>query len=190
MAAGLAQAQGAASGADDAAAMERARRAAESPFKAILEASKFRRKPGAESGAEAPPTPSEPVLRRLGASARGAPTSPALSAMPIDEPRVGLVLQPLPPGPDPKWVATLAPPKLVHMVEPVIPPRLLADIDSVRRYTVTMRIERDGSVTDVRIEPAPPRGMLRYIVDALEQWRYAPQPLERRHRVLLEFKPG
>lgn len=191
MAIGLARAEGAASAAEDEAAMERARRAADSPFKAILEASKFKRKAAAESVVEAPRPPPEPPLRTLAAIARPAAAAGALSPSSFDAPRQQLPLQPLlPAGPDPRWVAVLTPPKLIRMVEPAIPPRLLAEIDARREFTVTMKILSDGSVADVRIDPAPPRGLQRYIVEALVQWRYEPQPVVREHRVTLVFNPA
>lgn len=77
-------------------------------------------------------------------------------------------------------------PRLVTMVEPEIPPRLLEQLPR-NEVVVDMTIRRDGSVTDVNLLPPAPRTLSRYVVEALERWRFEPHPAERSHRVVLVF---
>lgn len=78
-------------------------------------------------------------------------------------------------------------PKLLTMVDPVITPTLL---DGVRRdtgVTVELTLRPDGSVANVSVLPPASRQLVRAVVTALEQWRFAPLPGERLHRVQLVF---
>ena len=80
-------------------------------------------------------------------------------------------------------------PRLLHMVEPEMTPRLL---DQLTRPEVAVEftIRPDGSVSDVRVQPPVPRALVPVIAAAVEQWRFAPLPAPHSHRVQLVFKPG
>lgn len=191
-----------------AAAMERARRAAESPLRAILEASKVRRRIDAESPAEAeaaptpvvvlplvaPPTPvitirtlpEEPVAAGAAASAAALlPLAEATSRAPASElsrpvqgPPALTLIEPV-----------VRPPELLRVVEPEANPRLIEQL-SRPEVAVEFTIAADGSVGAVQVQPPVPRALVPKIVEAVEQWRYAPARAPRRHRVQLVFKTG
>ena len=79
-------------------------------------------------------------------------------------------------------------PALRHMVEPETSPRLLEQL-SRPEVAVEFTIGPDGTVSEVKVQPPVPRALVEKIVEAVEQWRYAPMPAPRRHRVQLVFKP-
>jgi hypothetical protein len=194
-----------------AAAMERAQRQAANPMRMILEASKARPKPPAEAtpavanatapaartdaGASAPVTARAPAAEPGVASAESTISADALLrhtgvvAVPALE-VTGNASQPL---------AALAPlalptapvvqvkPQIVSMVEPVIPERVQDEVGRLGEVSVDLTIRADGSVAAVALVPPAPRQIQRYVVAALEQWRYEPLPAERMHRVLLVF---
>ena len=81
-------------------------------------------------------------------------------------------------------------PQLVNMVEPVIPARVLDDLGRIGEVSVDLTIRADGSVAAVALVPPAPRQIQRYVIAALEQWRYEPLPAERVHRVQLVFNSG
>lgn len=193
----------------DAAAMERARRAAESPLRAILEAGKVRRRIEGDAAAEveaAPPSPARPLVapdtpvvtirtlpgepdlpaatRQAALAAGGvAPVAGAPAGTPeLARPVPGV--RPLAPA-----VPARATPELQHMVEPEAPPRLLEQLTRPE-VAVEFTIAADGTVADVQVQPPVPRALVPKIVEALEQWRYAPAAAPRRHRVQLVFRSG
>ena len=195
-----------------AAAMERAQRQAANPMRFILEAGKAKPKPAGEASAGAATTTAaaapradagaitprmatapEPVAPTAGqakltadslqrqtvalavpaleVSGASAPAMPALAALAVAAPAL----------------ATPARPKLVSMVEPVIPPRALDDAGPLGTIMVDLTIRPDGSVAAVAMVAPVPRQIQRYVVQALEQWRFEPLPAERLHRVQLVF---
>jgi len=85
--------------------------------------------------------------------------------------------------------SALRPPELVHMVEPEMTPRLL-DLLVRPEVAVEFIIRPDGSVIGVQVQPPVPRAIVPVIAAAVEQWRFAPLPASRPHRVQLVFKPG
>ncbi|MBI5717358.1 MAG: energy transducer TonB [Burkholderiales bacterium] len=105
-----------------------------------------------------------------------------------DLPRPSLPLAPTP-VPAAVAAAAAAAPKLVHMVEPETTPRHL-ELLARPEVTVELTIRPDGSVSDVRVLPPVPRTLVPAITAAVEQWRYAPLPAPRPHRVVLVFKSG
>lgn len=203
----------------DAAAMERARRAAESPLRAILEAGKVRRRYDGDGAAEvdgAPPRPVPGTIRPVVAAdspvltIRTLPAEPGVAAsaarmldpasptsvaeLPARAPAALLtrpvpeVRQPPPLSQSPA-AATTRGPELLHMVEPVATPRALEQLTRPE-VAVEFTIGADGRVSDVQVQPPVPLALVSRIVQAVEQWRYAPSAASRRHRVQLVFKPG
>lgn len=80
-----------------------------------------------------------------------------------------------------------ATPKLITMVEPVLPTRALVEAGSIRELPVDLVIRPDGSVASATVAATAPRQLVRAVVQALEQWRFEPLPAERVHRVQLVF---
>jgi hypothetical protein len=84
----------------------------------------------------------------------------------------------------------LVQPKLVEMVEPVIPARVRDAIGGLVEVWADLTIRADGTVAGVALVPPAPRQVQRYVVAALEKWRFEPLPAERLHRVQLVFNAG
>lgn len=78
-------------------------------------------------------------------------------------------------------------PVLLQMVEPIIPQQLRSRVGGLRDVLAELRLRPDGSVASVELVSSTPRLLHRYITDALAQWRFAPLPEERLHRVQLVF---
>lgn len=78
-------------------------------------------------------------------------------------------------------------PTLVTMVEPEIPTRLLGEAGRVSEVLADLTLREDGSVAAVALLPPVPRAWQRYIITALEKWRFEPLPSGRMHRVQLVF---
>lgn len=92
-------------------------------------------------------------------------------------------------SPWPVASSTPAAPELVQMVEPEMTPRL-QDLLQRSEVAVEFVIQPDGRVSGVQVLPPVPRALVPVIVAAVEQWRYAPVPAARAHRVQLVFKTG
>jgi hypothetical protein len=93
--------------------------------------------------------------------------------------------------PEPTLPAALTPtPKLVSMVEPEIPPRLLAGLGAALEVTAELVIRPDGRVASVVVPSTAHRQLNRFVVEALLQWVYEPLPTEQAHRVQLVFNAG
>jgi len=75
------------------------------------------------------------------------------------------------------------------MVEPEVSPRMLEQLPR-SEVVVQFTIRADGTVEAVQVLPPVPRQMVAPIVAAVEQWRFAPLPAPRQHRVQLVFRPG
>ena len=78
-------------------------------------------------------------------------------------------------------------PKLVEVIEPAIPPRLLADGTAVKEVLADLTIRTDGSVAAVALVSSVPRQWQRYVVAAFERWRFEPLAAHQVHRVQLVF---
>ncbi len=193
-------------------AMERARRLAANPMRVILEASRVRRRVEAEPAA-ASAAPLLPVVASAGAAADPAPrVAPPPREAPAAEPASAVISSDLAQArvaadsapaldaaalPRPlaapavalPAVASLLPgivrPTLVNRVDPELPPRLLVDLPPNTVVTVELSIRADGSVAQVNlVSPgAGVRLLSRFIVAALQQWRFAPLPTDRDWRV-------
>jgi len=93
------------------------------------------------------------------------------------------------PRPQALALPELQAPRLLHMVEPELTPRLL---EAMRRpeVVVDFTIRIDGTVADVQVQPPATALLASAIAAAVEQWRFAPLPAPRKHRVELVFKAG
>lgn len=185
-----------------AAAMERAQRLASNPVRAILEAGKIRRrsadaKPGVEPVAPPPPLAAAAAAARPADVPRviltvGSPLTSAGSTAvaALDDASLARNITPLAAAAAPRaaLVATLAPPKLVSTVEPVMPARFAEDASRLNEVTAELTIRADGSVAEVLLHTPVPRGVQRPIIAALEQWRFEPMAATRTHRVQLVFR--
>ena len=78
-------------------------------------------------------------------------------------------------------------PKLMTMIEPEIPPRLLSDSPRAVEIFADLALRPDGTVGSVTLLPGVPRAWQRYVTAALERWRFEPLPAGRVHRVQLIF---
>ncbi|MBL8288575.1 MAG: energy transducer TonB [Rubrivivax sp.] len=109
--------------------------------------------------------------------------------------RAGSATAPLPgdsaraPLPQVPPVVAAAAPQLVHLVQPEVPPRLLDQLAGAE-VSVEFTIAADGRVSGISVLPPVPRPLVPLITAAIEQWRYAPLPAARPHRVQLVFKDG
>lgn len=207
------------------AAMERAKRAAAGPLKAIQQAAKITRRRGeGETGAPATvvvvSATATPVAASVAASAAAAaPVAPApQQARPIEPPPAAQVLDVgarVPAAAEMAQVAPIAPaalapaaatalpspgavtqplldtmpalPQVLEMVEPSIPPAVLAQGPRGAEVEAELSLRADGSVAGVTLLPPVPRAWQRHIIAALERWRYEPMAGPRTHRVRLVF---
>jgi hypothetical protein len=188
-------------------AMARARRLAANPMRMIVEASRIRRRAEdagvvvpvsaaigspAAAGAEAPATRSLPVADQ---SAEAQLSSQLASERVQPAPALALTASPtalsLPAAALPSLPALAAEipkPTLVKRVNPEVPARLLAELPSDTVFVADLTILPDGSVGAVEPVPPVPRTVQRYVVQALQQWRFEPLPSERVWRVELQFR--
>ena len=215
--------------ADAAAAMERAKRQAANPMKAILEASKVKRKVVGEP--DLPSAVANIAAATAAATTTATATTPAPNA--VTAPPATLVAlrasgiataalssastrnstwatagtaaaealptltttEPIAPSPVLPSAATptaaLAPgwvqPRLIDMVEPAIPARVLDDLGGLLEVRADLNLRADGSVASVTLVQPVPRQLTRYVITALERWRFAPLPADQVHRVQLVF---
>lgn len=134
------------------------------------------------------PTPEPPPAKVMQSTLLSAPAAGNVPALEIAQPvEVAPVMT--------KAVAPqaipLAPvnvrPTLVAMVEPDIPTRLLGEAGRVSEVMADLTLREDGTVATVALLPPVPRSWQRYIITALEKWRFEPLPSGRVHRVQLVF---
>jgi hypothetical protein len=120
---------------------------------------------------EPPPDRSPDAARPTVAS--GAPAAvPAMASAPPSSP-----------------VAARVPLRLVTMVEPDIPGRLLARLSQPSRFGLVVDVREDGSVAAVELRSGSPRSFEPMILAAVRQWRYAPTGQAARQAVDLVIKP-
>lgn len=130
----------------------------------------------------------------------GITKSLVLQSAPLDAPAGGEVaplqsapLAPMQPGMPkmvvPQALRTALPvqPRLMTMVEPDIPPRVMLMGLAVNEVAAELSLRADGTVAEVNLLPPVPRAWQPYIIEALRQWRYEPLPGARAHRVQLIF---
>ena len=193
-----------------AAAMERAQRLASNPLRVILEAGKIRRRAGDGKPADSETTSiaAAPAAAPHVAAAAAPPGKPAdaphailtvgstltsagsTAVAGLDDASMARNIAPLASAAAPlaALAASLAPPKLVSTVEPVMPARLAEEASRLTEVTAELTILADGSVAEVALQTAVPRGLVRPITAALEQWRFEPLSGTRVHRVQLVFR--
>lgn len=135
------------------------------------------------------PAPTTVISSQLSQASATGPT-PALEAAPLAR-QVATPALPaaLPMAPSQALSAEPARPQLLSRVDPEPPQRLLADIDPNTVITVDLLIRADGSVAQVTLVTPNQRALARYVISALQQWRFAPLPSERTWRVELLFRP-
>ncbi|MBA4178719.1 MAG: hypothetical protein C0505_19490 [Leptothrix sp. (in: Bacteria)] len=195
------------------AAMERAKRAAAGPLKAIQQAAKIRRR----GETDAPPAPAGSAAPAVISSSAAVPAAVVAAQRPAEAataPPPALVLESTPAALGVTEVAPLAAaapaatavslpalvtartvpellravPKALSLPEPAIPPRLLALEANTTEVEAELNLRADGSVEAVRLLPPVPRSWQRFITAALEQWRFEPMSGPAVHRVRLVFK--
>lgn len=196
------------------AAMERAKRAAAGPMKAIQQAAKMRRKgepdvplpvpapgvPAAVQAASASALPLGVVVSERSAVAAVVTPPPLVlddtpaalkvtEVAPLSRAAAAAAAVSLPALTTAPPVPDLPPPlpKVLSMQEPVIPPRLLLQEGGAAEVEVEFSLRADGSVQDVRLLPPVPRTWQRYITAAMAQWRFEPMSGPATHRVRLVF---
>lgn len=81
-------------------------------------------------------------------------------------------------------------PKLVESIEPVFTGRHVEEASRLTEVLAELTIRPDGAVGQVVLLSAVPRALHRPIIAALEQWRFAPLPIQQMHRVQLVFGGG
>ena len=189
-------------------AMARARRLAANPMRMIVEASRIRRRsedagavvpvaaavgtPAVAAGAEAPvarslPAPDQTAEAQLSSQLASERVQPAPALAPTASPTaLSLPAAALPALP--ALAAEIPKPTLVKRVNPEVPARLLAELPSDTLFVADLTILPDGSVGAVDPVPPVPRSVQRYVVQALQQWRFEPLPSERVWRVELQFR--
>ncbi len=210
-------ASGDGSAADARAAMERAKRAAAGPLKAIQQAANIRRRPGEADPAEARvaaratttvQVASAAAVTAVPASERSAEgaEAPANVRILTAEARLAMVATvddievrttaaakdttaPMPDSP-PLLDAWYGQPAALSTPEPNIPPHLLEQGPSADAVEAELSLRADGSVAEVTLVSPVPLTWQRFITAALEQWRYEPMGSPRTHRVRLLLKPA
>lgn len=128
--------------------------------------------------------PNEPVAAAPARSASLEPAAIAPLGSPLPPAGRDELPRPLPPSGE-----LALRPELLHMVEPVVTPRLLEQLTRPD-VTVEFIIQKDGRVSGVQVLPPVPRPLVQFVIEAVEQWRFAPLPEARPHRVQLVFKAG
>ncbi len=150
--------------------------------------------PVAAAAAPAPaPAAPEPL-----AAAPAAPMAPNLAAESVTrvpESKVGevIVVAPAAPAPAPAPVAVAAPPeplKVLTMVEPTLPRRLLGRVQGDIEVIVTFMVGTDGSVSQAAVQASNQPLANPTVLEAVTQWRYAPIAAARSHAVQLVMRAG
>ncbi len=200
---------GAAKAAD--APSERLQRMADNPLRVILEAGRIKRRPdGAEpvvdtaeprraapaaAAAPAAPVPRPPAEARLlserlvaapPAAAPAAPLAPELRPV-VWNPSAALSGPAPAPLPQPSAVMR---PRLLSMVEPDFPARLQDTVARLGEVAVDVEIGTDGRVAAATLLAPAPRAIERFVLEAVQQWRFEPPPRPSTFRYQLVFNPG
>jgi len=196
-------------------AMERAQREADGPRRRIIEAAKVKTTvrpdmpapltptvPANIAVVNAPPAsptapvrrdePAEraptlatlPALAPLALPAGAVAGVPTVSQMELAPAAASLVAMPA------AKVITLLPPRLLSKVDPELPSRLQRRGTRRTEVLVEMTINADGSVRDVKLRSAADEEFAASVREAVQQWRYEPQPITRPHTVQLVFEAG
>jgi len=146
--------------------------------------------PAPASPPPAPAAVAEPVVAQVTLSSELAQSKAAASVPSLAPTAAASVAAPsfnALPVAAPSMEVAQARPRLLSMVEPEVPQRLLDELGRNATVAVDMTIKPDGSVGNVAVASSAPRALLRVLTNALEQWRFAPSPVPRQHRVELVF---
>lgn len=119
------------------------------------------------------------------------PAALAAVAMPVLAVQAAPLAAPaLAPTPTAPVLAEAPPvPRLLTMVEPTIPERLMARVTSITRFNLSLDIQPDGSVSAVDLRPGGPKALEPMVLAAVRQWRYAPMSQPVRQLVELVIQP-
>lgn len=170
--------------------LERALQQADGPRRRILEAAR-----GKPASPPAPPAAAARTREGGGVQTLGDAPPPlevaaaravgGVAALPlIETPAPAAMPGELPPPP------VLQPLKLLTLVEPQVPERLLRRTNGRLEFVIDLTIGEDGRVLQASVRPPVPADVAELIVQAVRAWRYAPQPVERTHQVLLVLNLG
>lgn len=151
--------------------------------------------PGATAGplpteagaATAVPATATPAMRTLRSDvAQGRPAGPSVPDLQREDSGGPLadVASPVPVLPE----AAPAAPRLLSMVEPAVHAHQRQELARLGTVLADLSLRPDGSVADVQLVSAVPRALQRALDAALRDWRFAPLPAARRHRVELVFR--
>ncbi|MFY9512528.1 MAG: energy transducer TonB, partial [Rubrivivax sp.] len=109
---------------------------------------------------------------------------PGVAKLEVAQPAVSLAVVPS------ARVITLPPPRLLSRIDPEVPQRLQRRGARRTEVMVDMLIGADGAVRDVQLRNVADEELVAAVRDALLQWRYEPQPVERPYTVQLVFGPN
>lgn len=87
------------------------------------------------------------------------------------------------PAPEP-----VSAPRLRHLVDPVLSPRMRDDLGRVEAVVVDLQVDADGRVREADVVTRVPPAVRRVLLAAVRQWQYEPMPQPTVHRVELVFE--
>ncbi|MRD47377.1 TonB family protein [Caenimonas koreensis] len=186
----------AAAGAKEAAPSEAARRAAESPYRFILQNAAIRERPKAAAAPAPAAAPEREAPRRPAASEQTFASVPARSA---PEPAPAAVVpEPAAPAPTPVAVASpqAKPAPVVAARKELIPikqdpPELsaaLAREQPTGMVTVAFDVMPDGNVTGVKVTHSSNTRLNRPSIQAIQAWKFQPIDEVRQLEIELNYK--
>ncbi len=148
--------------------------------------------PPPPAGNEAPAAADSGIVTQITLSSEALQAKPAASAVPALDlkatPRLtGASVPHAPALALPELAAAPARPRLVTMVEPELPQRVLDELGRNATVLVDLTIRADGSVANVAMVSQGPRQLLRFLMPSLSQWKFNALPAERVHRIELVF---
>ena len=155
----------------------RVEREASNPMRRIIEASKIKPKPRAETPAAQPARPASAPARTV--------------EVPAEVP-----IETLPPQPLRSAVATVdvaAEPVTLRVLaqdEPSIPPELRALVDGEVAVDVAFTVLPDGRVAEALVRRSSHPELDALVLEAVRQWRYRPIPVSTPHEVALVLRAG
>lgn len=146
--------------------------------------------PGPSTATPAPmdpgPAPAAATAGPTGATPTPMAATPSPAADPVPKSATAAVEAPAAAEPEPEPASI----RLVSMVEPQIPQRLLDEIAQGTEVTAELTLHADGSVRDVKLLQSLPRKLRLVLEEALTLWRYEPAATAgqtRTQRVQLVF---
>lgn len=144
-------------------------------LRAAQAATVFSQSTASSAAAAAPPVslaPRETLSAPTGENAAPTAALSAAATAAVAEPTAAIPPSPL---------------KLINMVSPDIPERVLRRVGTLTEVLVQLTILRDGTVRDISVVQPGQKAVEPYIIEALGQWRYAPISEPRTQRVQLVF---